>query len=188
MGYDLIASIAFVLLTPLVICGFILSWFLTHKKRGTVEDEWRAYATSHGLDYEEASGDWPNRSSAVMTWSSEGASFRMMIMGRESRAFTRIVVKPASTVLGECVIVVRDPANIDERGNATRLLDEPLRRALMTFEEPISLAYRRGKITIEWRGREIEARRLDEARAIAAEAASAVERAFVRGAPTKISA
>lgn len=183
MGYDLIAVIAFVILAPLTVLGFIIFWMMTHRTRGKVEDQWRDYAEKRGLAFEEATGEWPNRTSPAIAWSEGDATFRMVIMGRESKAHTRIVAKPASTLLGDCVIVVRDPASIDERGTATRLLDDSLRRALMVFEEPISLAYRKGKLTIEWRGREVESRRLDEARAIAKEATAAVDRAFHRVAP-----
>ena len=183
MGYDLIAVVMVAFLTPFVILGFILYWVMTHRARHVVEGAWEGYArarSAEGLVFEPAAGEWPNRTSPALVWASELGKCRLLVMGREATAHTRIVIRPRSTVLGECVVVVRDAATIEVRGNAARLFDERLKNALLAFchHEAVSLAYRRGKVIVEWRGRELSASRLDEARALAAEAAGAIDRAF----------
>ena len=67
MGYDLLAAIGFVLLTPCVVLGFIAFWWMTNNERRVLEDEWRAFAEKHERDYEPAEGEWPNRTSPTVT-------------------------------------------------------------------------------------------------------------------------
>jgi hypothetical protein len=184
MGYDLLAGIGFSILVPFVLLGYAIYWALTHRQRTNVEDAWRDYAASHGLGFEEADGDWPNRTSPAMTWTSGPTRFRLVTLGRESRAHTRLVVEPAEKILGTLVVVGDHAPELRVRsktpGLTERLLDDAVRHAMLAFKQEgaVSLAYRRGKVVIEWRGRETRETRLDEARTLAETVAKAVESGY----------
>ena len=184
MGYDLLAAIGFAILTPIVLFGFAAYWFFTHRERALVEDAWRAYAEARGLDFEEASGEWPNRTSPELRWTVGEARCELRTLGKESRAHTRLVIHPGPKLLGTLVAVARNATTLQVRSHpsvlADRLLTEDLRRALLAFGSggAVSLAYRRGRVVIEWRGREQNDARLDEARRLADLVPAAVEAAF----------
>jgi hypothetical protein len=184
MGYDLLAAIGFAILLPAVVLGFVGFWALTHRERQGVEDSWRDYAARRGLAFREAEGDWPNRSSPSLEWTLGTTRFRLLTMGREARAHTRLVVEPAEKILGTLVVVASAAPALRVRATPAvleaRLLDDAVRRALLAFKQlgAVSLAYRRGRVVIEWRGRETREARLDEARALGEAVARAVEAGF----------
>ena len=188
MGYDLLAGLLFMVLAPLVVLAFVVSWLLTHDRRGKVEEIWERYAASRGLHFVAAEGDWPNRSNPSITWEAGGLSFRLGLRGRESYVATRIEVRPRGTILGTAVL--SPSAGVEFRtfekpeGTAERLFDEATRKAVLAFwqGDDVSVTYRRGLVVVAWAGGEANDARLDEARELAERVAASVEDSFERAA------
>ena len=185
MGYDLLAWIGFVLLAPCVVLGFIAFWWLTDNERRSLEDEWRAFAEKRGRDYEPAEGDWPNRTSPAVEWEADGVRFRLESRGKEADVVTRIVAWPDVKVLGVVQVKVDDGRIEFARVRvAQRLLTREVRRRLLGFSQgqPIVFSFRRGRLLIEWAGREMNDARIDEAERVLAVAVDALREAFVAAA------
>lgn len=186
MGYDLLAGLLFAALTPLVVIGFVIYWIVTAKDREEHGGFLEGYARARGLDFVPAEGEWPNRSSASIAWSSERAEMRLTILGRETKARTRLVVKPSQALMGE-LFASPDPETyarlvVRERpkGLADRVLDDRVRRSILGFcqRDRVTLTYRRGRFYLEWPGREANDARLDAARRVGDDLASAIDDAF----------
>lgn len=186
MGYDLLAGILFAALAPLVAIGFVAYWVVTARDREDHASVLERWASSRALDYVPPEGDWPNRSSAAVVWSHEGATMRLSILGRESKARTRLTVRPKSALLGE-LVAVPDPdtgATLRARARpaafAARVLDEHVTRAVLGFcqRDRVVLSYRRGRFLLEWPGRESNDARLDAARRVGELLAATVEDRF----------
>lgn len=186
MGYDLLAGIGFAILTPLVVVGFIVYWIVTARDREEHGSFFEAYAKSRGLELQPAEGEWPNRTSPAITWTTDRAEMSLTVLGRETRARTRLMVHPSQTLFGE-LLVVPDPDTyakllVRERPKAFggRVLDERVRRAILGFcqHDRVTLTYRRGRFFLEWPGRELNDARLDAARRVGDELAAAIDDAF----------
>jgi hypothetical protein len=185
VGYDLLAGIGFVLLTPCVVLGFIVFWWMTDNERRVLEDEWRAFADKRGRDYEPAEGDWPNRTSPAVEWESDGVRFRLESRGKEANVVTRLVAWPDVKVLGVVQVKVDDGRIEFARVRvAQRLLTHEVRRRLLGFSQgqPIVFSFRRGRLLIEWSGREMNDARIDEAEQVLVVAVRALREAFVAAA------
>lgn len=183
MGYDLIAAVFFVALTPLVILGFIAFWFMTHRERAELEDTWEHYAAARTREYFPARGEWPNRLSPGVRWTHGNVTYQLTAVGIEAGARTRISAKPHGRLLGsfalrfdgERLAITEQPA-----GLAERVLASKARRALLSFRQydDVTLTYRRGRLTLEWPGRESNFPRLDEASAVLQTFVEAVDESF----------
>ena len=68
MGYDLLAGLFFVLMTPLVLAGFVLFWVVNARDHDELAACWRGYARQRGLEFVEPAGEWPNRSAPAIHW------------------------------------------------------------------------------------------------------------------------
>lgn len=186
MGYDILVAITFVVMTPVVIAGFIVFWIVNARDHEELAALWRGYAKKRGLGFVEPEGDWPNRSAPAITWSDELAELRITTIGREASVRTRLVVRPRSTLLGTLAMVVGDAGAGDvelrERpaGFRHRIVTQEVRRVLLGFRQRdrVVVRYRRGRIIVEWPGGERNDARLDEARRLGAEMARAVELEF----------
>jgi hypothetical protein len=186
VGYDLLASVFFVFLTPVVIAGFCVFWMVNARDHEALASTWRAYARVRGLDFVAPEGEWPNRSSAAVAWKSGEAELRFTTVGREARIRTRLTVKPRETLLGS-VVWVCDEAfagriRTEERppGFAQRIVSAGVQRALLGLRQRdrVTLSYRRGRVTIEWPGGELNDARLDDARRLGEEVARAIAEEF----------
>jgi hypothetical protein len=186
VGYDLLAGLLFAALTPLVVVGFVIYWIVTAKDREEHGSFLEGYAKARDLTFLPAEGEWPNRTSPSITWTSERADMRLTILGRETKARTRLVVKPTQALMGE-LFATPDPDTyakllVRERpkGLADRVLDERVRRSILGFcqRDHVTLTYRRGRFFLEWPGREINDARLDAARRVGDDLASAIDDAF----------
>lgn len=185
MGYDLLAAIFFVFLTPFVVLGFIVFWILNARDHEELAQAWRTYARRRGLEFVEPEGEWPNRTSPAILWSEGGANVRLTAIGREARVRTRLVVRPRSALLGMAVLSLDESgARVHERehpaGFAKRISNATVVRSLHALHQRdrITLAYRRGRVTLEWPGGEQSDSRLDDARSIAAEVVATIEAEF----------
>lgn len=168
MGYDLFAAILFAAITPLVILGFIVFWVMTHRERLRVEDTWEAYAAARTREYFPARGEWPNRLSPGVRWTADDVTYELTVVGAEGSARTRLRAKPRIRLLGSFAVrfdggvlrTTQQPAGI-----ATRVLENGAERALRSFRQydDVTLDYRRGRLILEWPGREENVARLDEA-------------------------
>lgn len=181
MGYDLLAAIGFVLLTPLVIAGFVAFWLLTHRERTALETEWRAFADRRGRAFEEAEGEWPNRTSPAVTWTHDGVRYRLESRGREARVWTRLYAWPDAKVLG--VVGVRTRGGriaLTSIRVARGVLTAEVSRRLLAFSQgqEVTFSYRRGRLLLEWPGRESNDARIDEAERVLETAVAAVREAF----------
>lgn len=191
MGYDLIGGLLFAVLTPLVVVGFVVYWIVTARDREEHGAFFEAYARSRGLELVPAEGEWPNRTSAAIRWSTAQAEMRLSVVGRESRAFTRLTVRPSSTLFGE-LLATPDPetyAKLVVRARPAsfqrRLVDERVERAILGFcqRDRVLFRYKRGRFALEWPGREANDARLDAARRVADEIVRIIDDEFRAGAP-----
>ena len=188
MGYDLLAGLLFVALTPLVVLAFVVSWIMTHDRRGEVEATWERYAKARNLTFVAAEGEWPNRTNPSIVWESDGLVFRLGLRGREKHVATRIEVRPRGTVLGTAVISPSGGETFrtfeKPDGTARRIFDAAAKKALLAFwqGDDVSVTYRRGLLMLAWAGGERSDARLDEARTVAARLAASVEASFERAA------
>lgn len=186
MGYDLLAGLLFAALAPLVALGFVAYWVVTARDREDHASVLARWASSRGLDYVAPEGEWPNRTSAAVVWSHKGTEMRVSILGRESKAKTRLTVRPRSALLGELVAAPdRDTgATLRSRSRpaafAARVLDPQVTRAVLGFcqRDRVVLTYRRGRFQLEWPGREANDARLDAARRVGELLAATVEDRF----------
>jgi hypothetical protein len=199
MGYDLLGGLLLAVLVPLVIVGFVLFWVTTNRERARIEEMWASYAAARAREYVPARGDWPNRTSPSVRWRREDIAFDLTVVGAEAQARTRLIARPRSTVLGAFVVRadarrVRTSGAIEDavfaqtfavserpRGLATRVLGDDARRALLGFRQRdnVALSYRRGRVILEWPGRESNDARLDEAERVVGELVRGVEAAFL---------
>jgi hypothetical protein len=186
VGYDLLVAITFVVMTPVVIAGFIVFWIVNARDHDEVAALWRGYAKKRGLHFVEPEGEWPNLTAPTVTWSDDLAELRFTSIGREANVHTRLVVRPRSTLLGTMAMVVGDAAagavELRERpaGFAQRIVTEEVRRMLLGFRQRdrVTLRYQRGRITVEWPGGERNDARLDEARRLGEQLARTVDHEF----------
>lgn len=202
MGYEILAAFVGVVLLPLVLLGFIAFWAMTARERRAIEDGWETYAARRQREYVPARGEWPNRTSPSVRWKANDVRYELSVVGVEGNARTRLVAWPHESLLGRFVIgsknrVKNDGAKdlddaffqaafaVSERpaGIAARALDAAARKALLGFwqRDDIVLGYRRGKLILEWPGRESNEARIDEAERVLGELARSVDEAFRRG-------
>lgn len=186
MGYDILVAVTFVVMTPVVIVGFIVFWTVNARDHEELAALWQSYARTRGLGFGAPEGEWPNRSAPAVTWSNELAELRITSIGREANVHTRLVIRPRSTLLGTLAMVIGDggAADVDVRerpaGFAERLVTDDVRRMLLAFRQRdrVTVRYRRGRITVEWPGGERNDARLDEARRLGEAMAAVVDRQF----------
>lgn len=181
MGYDLLAAIGFLLLTPLVIAGFVAFWMLTHHERTALEDDWRALAERRDRTYEEAEGEWPNRTSPAVTWTDDGVPYRLECRGREARVWTRLYAWPDAKVLGVVGARTREGRiAVTSIRVARGVLTPELSRRLLAFSQrqEVTFSYRRGRLLLEWPGRESNDARIDEAARVLEVALASLREAF----------
>lgn len=186
MGYDLLAAILFVAITPVVIVGFVVFWMVNAQDHEELAAEWRAYAKKRGLGFVEPEGDWPNRTAPAITWTEGDAELRLSALGREAKVRTRLTIRPRSTLLGVLSVVIAEggAGHIDMRerpaGFAQRVLTTRVKRVLLGFRQRdrIVFAYRRGRVILEWPGGEKNDARLDDARRAGTELARAIDEEF----------
>jgi hypothetical protein len=195
VGYDLLAAVLFVAITPLVIVGFVVFWAVNASDHEALARSWSAYARQRGLDLTPPEGEWPNRSAPAIAWSDEQAEMKITTVGREATVRTRLTVRPRSTLLGTLAFELAEhgvtPARLKERPArfAERILSERVMRMLLGFRQHhrLVVTYRRGRVVIEWPGGERSYARLDEARRLGAEIARAIDDEF-RATETRASA
>ena len=198
MGYEILVALFMTVLMPVVVLGFIVFWSMTSRERAVIEDSWRSYAVTRHREYVPARGEWPNRTSPSVRWAAGELRLELSVVGAEANARTRLVAWPRGKLLGSFTAGPRsrnrggtggitDAAfesafGVAERPNglAARVLDDGARRALLGFRQrdDVVLTYRRGKLILEWPGRETNDARLDEAARVIRELARGVEDAF----------
>lgn len=185
MGYDLLAAIFFVAMTPMVIVGFIAFWVMNARDHEELAGTWRAYAKKRGLGFVEPAREWPNRTPPVITWSEGSAELRISAIGREADVRTRLTVRPRGALLGVLVMTAPEQGtdfHVTERpgGFSRRLVTERVRRALLGFRQrdKLVIRYKRGALVLDWPGGERNDARLDEARRLGQEMAAAIEAEF----------
>jgi hypothetical protein len=187
VGYDLLAAIFFVAITPVVIAGFVIFWIVNARDHEELARAWRGYAAKRGLAFVEPTGEWPNRTPPAMTWTDGSSELRLSALGREATVRTRLTVRPRSALLGVLTVVIAEGGAgtiaMRERPNgfSQRLLTPHVERVLRGFRQRdrITFSYRRGRVILEWPGGEQNDARLDEARRVGAEIARAIEDEFV---------
>jgi hypothetical protein len=186
VGYDLLVAITFVVMTPVVLVGFVVFWVVNARDHEELAALWRRYAAARGLGFVEPKGDWPNRTAPAISWTDEVAALRITAIGREAKVRTRLVVRPRSTLLGTLAMSIDEAGAGDvivrERpvGFADRILTDAVRRALLGVRQRdrVTVSYRRGRATVEWPGGERNDARLDEARRVGEEIARTIDAEF----------
>jgi hypothetical protein len=186
VGYDLLAAVFVVAITPFVVVGFILFWVVNARDHEELAKLWRGYARSRSLDFIEPEGEWPNRTAPAMAWAGELARFRISAIGREARVRTRLTIRPRGALFGTLATAIDGGAESElsarERpaGFKDRLLTPRVRRLLLAFRQHdrLLVTYRRGQLTLEWPGAERNDARLDEARRVGEEIARAIDDEF----------
>jgi hypothetical protein len=186
VGYDLLGAIFVLAMTPVVILGFVVFWMVNARDHDELASSWRSYARQRGFDFEEPEGDWPNRSAPSIAWRDEdtGAGLRITSIGREARVRTRLIVHPTSTLLGMMAVSISEGGALHIRQQpstfAQRILTSEVKRMLLGFRQRqrVTISYRRGRLTIEWPGGELNDARLDEARRMGLDIARAIDGEF----------
>jgi hypothetical protein len=97
-----------------------------------------------------------------------------------------LTVKPRATLLGSLVWICDEAfagrVRRQERpaGFARRIVGQRVERALLALRQRdrVTLSYRRGRVTIEWPGGELNDARLDDARRLGEEVARTIEEEF----------
>jgi hypothetical protein len=186
VGYDLLAAIFAICMTPFVIAGFCVFWVVNARDHEELASCWKAYARTRSLEFIAPRGEWPNRSAAAIAWESGEAELRLTTIGREAKVRTRLTVKPRATLLGSLVWICdesfEDRVRLQERpeGFARRIVGQRVERALLSLRQRdrVTLSYRRGRITVEWPGGERSDARLDDARRLGEEVASTIDAEF----------
>lgn len=186
MGYDLVAAVLFVAITPFVLVGFVLFWIVNARDHEELATLWRDFAKRRGLELDAPEGEWPNRTAPALSWTDEGTQFRLTTVGREARVRTRLSVRPRSALLGTFAMELAErgthatlraerPARFSERIVTTGIM-----RALLGFKQHGSLVvrYRRGRVIVEWPGGERSDARLDEAMRLGTEIARTIDAEF----------
>lgn len=198
MGYEILLALLMTVVAPLVVLGFVAYWATNGRERSLLEDAWRSYALAQHREFIPAHGEWPNRTSPAVRWTSDELPLELGIVGVEADARTRLVAWPRGKLLGTFTVgpkgrVGKGTAEVGDRafesafsvtehpqGLAARVLDGRARRALLGFRQrdDVVLTYRRGKLILEWPGRESNDARLDEATRVMRELARGVDAAF----------
>lgn len=186
MGYDLLGGLFFAALTPLVILGFVVFWVMTNEERAAIEDNWEELAIRRGYEYFPARGEWPNRISPGVRWVKDAVTLELTAVGVEASARTRITARPRERLLGSFALRFDGAALVvteTHPGLASRVLEGGARRALLGFRQrdDVTARYRRGRIVLEWPGREVNDARIDEASRVVTLLVGGVEDAFRGG-------
>lgn len=185
MGYDLLAAVFFIAMTPIVIVGFVVFWIMNARDHEALARTWRSYAKQRDLGFLEPEGDWPNRTSPVLTWNEGATELRISAIGREADVRTRLTVRPRGALLG--VLTMSAPEHgvdfhVRERpaGFSERIVTDRVRRALLGFRQrdKLVIRYKRGALVIDWPGGERNDARLDEARRLGLELARTIDAEF----------
>jgi hypothetical protein len=188
VGYDLLAAIFFVLMTPVVLVAFVIFWVVNARDHEDLARSWRRYARTRALDFAQPHGEWPNRSAPAISWTSDHATLRITTVGREAKVRTRLTVRPRATLLGSLVWIcdaggaARIATKARPAGLAQRVVGERVQRALLALRQRdrVTLGYRRGRVTVEWPGGETNDARLDDARRLGDEIARSINEEFHR--------
>ena len=184
MGYDILVAVTLVIVTPMVMAGFIVFWVVNARDHAELAALWRGYAKQRGLDFVHPEGEWPNRTAPAITWSDDLAELRITAIGREARVRTRLVIRPRSTLLGTLTMAFDAGGDLELRerptGFAQRVVTDDVRRMLLGFRQRdrVMVRYRRGQFMVQWPGGERNDARLDEARRLGEEIARTVDREF----------
>ncbi len=195
MGYDLLAAVFFVTITPLVVAGFVLFWIVNAGDHEDLARTWRAFAKARGVDLVPPEGEWPNRTAPTIAWAEDTAELRITTVGREASVRTRLTVRPRGTLLGTLAMQLPEhgttPAKLTERPArfGDRILTERVMRLLLGFRQHdrLVVTYRRGRVVVEWPGGERNDARLAEAMRLGAEIARTIDDEF-RATETRASA
>jgi len=188
VGYDLLAAVFFVVMTPVVLVAFVIFWVVNARDHEELATSWRRYARARSLDFAAPEGAWPNRTAPAITWTSGDATLCLTTVGREAKVRTRLTVRPRATLLGSLVWICDEGAaarvRMAERpaGFAQRIVDQRVQRALLGLRQRdrVTLGYRRGRVVVEWPGGELNDARLDEARRVGEAIARGVDEEFRR--------
>lgn len=186
MGYDLLAAVLFVAITPLVIAGFALFWVVNASDHEELARTWRAFARRRDLELIPPEGEWPNRTAPAIAWRCQQAELRITTVGREASVRTRLTVRPRGSLLGTLAMELAEhgstPAIMSERPArfGERILTERVMRMLLGFrqQDRLVVTYRRGRVVVEWPGGERNDARLDEAMRLGAEIARTIDDEF----------
>jgi hypothetical protein len=183
VGWDLFGALVFAAVTPLVVLGFILFWRMTNEERAYIEDNWESYAAKRELEYFPARGEWPNRTSPGVRWMRDFVTYELTAVGIEAGARTRVSGRPRGRLLGSFRVRFEGAELIvseSHPGLAARVLDGAATRALRGFRQmdDVTVRYRRGRIALEWPGRESNDARLDEAMRVIEVLVGSVDEAF----------
>lgn len=203
MGNEILVALSMIVLAPLLVLGLIATWAIRSRERALIEDTWRSYAVARRRGYVPARGEWPSRTSPSVRWHAGELRLELSVTGAEPNARTRLVAWPRGKLLGDFTVGrssgprrgalgIADPSfdatfAVTERppGLAARVLGDRARRALLGFSEQdadVVLMYRRGKLILDWPGRETNDARLDAAARVIRELSRAVDDAFQRAA------
>ena len=186
MGYDLVAALLFMAITPLVIAGFVMFWVVNASDQEELARVWASFAGARGLALSAPEGEWPNRTAPAIVWTEERAELRITTVGREAQVRTRLTVRPRGPLLGTLAMELGHhgtaPALLTDRPArfGERILTERVMRMLLGFRQHqrLVVTYRRGRVVVEWPGGEMNDARLDEARRLGAEIARTIDDEF----------
>lgn len=174
MGLEFLFLLSLAVFLPVVSAAFAFAFWRKARAQRTVAMHWERYAAASGARYEPPTGEWPTRSSPVVSGNGAAGPYRLELLGTHGDTRTLVTVRREPVSLGEFVWHAR--AGIHEErpaGFADPLRTPDVQRMFQAFalHPSTELRYVRGAVELEWPGGEMSGARLDEARALAGHAA-----------------
>lgn len=189
MGLEVLFLLSVAVFLPFVCAGFAFTFWRKAAQQRGVAQAWRSYAARARFDFDPPAGTWPMVSSAVVRGDTDAGPFRIELLGTHEQTRTLLTLRREPMRLGEFALDAGG-ACVHQRptGFASPLASPGFLRVYRAFalERSTELRYLRGAIELEWPGGELSAARLDEARAVATQAALMLDAASP-GAPIETS-
>lgn len=186
MGIEILVFALAIVVTLLVLVGFVAFWVSGHADQEDLGRFFVSYARARGLMCSGLRGEWPNRSWPVLSWSDEHARYRLALRPGEQPSATFVEVWPHDAILGRAEGVFGASLRATEelpQGLLSSVFSPEVLHLCACFRQGDTLSLRidRGKAQLEWPGAERNDARLDEARALATALAASMRQRFLNG-------
>jgi hypothetical protein len=174
MGLEFLFLLSLAVFLPLVSGAFAFVFWRKARAHRSVATTWARYAAATGARYEAPAGEWPSTSSPVVSGACAAGPFRLELLGTHGETRTQLTLRRDPVNLGELVLRPREGL-VAERpaGFGASLNTFSFQRSFQAFalHPETELRYVRGAVELEWPGGEMSGARLDEAKALASDAA-----------------
>lgn len=174
MGLEFLFLLSLAVFLPVVSAAFAFAFWRKARAQRSVAATWARYAAGTGARYEAPAGEWPSVSSPVVMGTCAAGPFRLELLGTHGDTRTQLTLRREPVRLGEIVLRAREGL-VTERpaGFGENLQTRNFQRQFQAFalHPDTELRYVRGAVELEWPGGEMSGARLEEAKALASDAA-----------------